>query len=258
LRKKKLKKKRYHTRKINLGFAYFMAIFNAKKIADTEPRLGLKFRWAREVFAIDLGTASRAVKIPEKYLTAMEKNRFSDLPKAKVYRLSYVREYAKFLHLNEDSASAQFLKENGLKGVGVIHPKKFVRNTPLFSISIFARNLLAACFILLFAGYLSWQVKRVIEPPELSVFNPAEGITVTENSITVQGETEKECQLAINGQEIMPDEKGNFNLTIDLAEGLNTITITATKKHGKVSTVTRHIVVKSSGQTTGKIITYSN
>jgi len=232
-----------------------MSVFSSKKLADTEPRFGAKLKQAREVFGVDIASAGRAIGIPEKYLAALEKNRFADLPRAKVYRLSYVREYAKFLHLDENLMTEQFLKENGLKGVGVIHPKKFLRNAPLFSISIFARNLVVAGFILLFAGYLSFQVKRVLEPPRLTVYNPAEGITITEQSITVQGETERECQLAINGQEIMPDEKGVFNLTIDLANGLNTITVTATKKHGKVSTVTRHIVVKSIGRVETKSLT---
>ena len=235
-----------------------MSIFSSKKLSDTEPRLGAKLKEAREVFGIDLATASHAVRVPEKYLAALEKNRFADLPKAKIYRLSYVREYAKFLHLDENQMTDQFLKENGLKGVGVIHPKKFVRNAPLFSFSILARNLLIASFILLFAGYFVFQVKRVLEPPKLSVYNPAEGITITAQSVNIQGATEKECQLAVNGQEIMLDEKGNFNLTLDLAEGLNTITITATKKHGKVSTITRHIVVKSIGRAETKSLTYSN
>jgi cytoskeletal protein RodZ len=216
-----------------------------KKLNPPTPRLGQKFRITREAFGIDTATAAHDIRVPAKYIEALEKNHFSDLPKAKVFRQNYVREYAKFLHLDEEEALEQFTKENGYKGLEIVHPKQSVRNAPLFSISILARNLLIACFILLFAGYLAWQVKRVLEPPRLIVYNPAEGITMTERTVNVQGETEKECKLAINGQEIMPDEKGRFNLQVDLSDGLNTIVITATKKHGKVSTVTRHIVVKS-------------
>lgn len=233
-----------------------MSIFCAKKIADTQPRLGTTFKEARLVFGIDIETAAREVRVPAKYLEILEKNHFSELPKARVYRLSYVREYAKFLHLDENECVDKFIKENGLKNLGLIHPKQAERNAPLFSISIFARNLMLAGFVLLFAGYLSWQVKRVLEPPKLVVYNPIEGITTSESNIAVQGETEKECKLAINGQEIMPDEKGRFNLIVDLSSGLNTIVITATKKHGKVSTITRHIVVKSIGRDGARVITF--
>ncbi len=235
-----------------------MTIFCAKKLTTPEQRLGAKLKEAREVFGVDLNTVSKAIRIPAKYLNALEKNRFNDLPKAKVYRLNYLKEYANFLHLDETKTIEQFNRENGLKGVEQIHPKQSLKNAPLFSISIFARNLLIASFVLLLVGYLGWQVKRVLEPPQLIVYNPAEGITVMEHNIAVQGETEKECRLAINGQEIMPDEKGRFNLMVNLSDGLNTIIITATKKHGKISTVTRHIVVKSISQNTQKIISINN
>ncbi len=230
-----------------------MSIFCFKKLNPPKQRLGQKLRVTREAFGVDVLTASHAIRVPAKYVEALEKNHFSELPKAKVYRQNYIKEYAKFLHLNEDEILEQFSNENGFKGIDIAHPKQSVKNAPLFSISILARNLLIACFILLFAGYLSWQVKRVLEPPRLIVYNPAEGITMTERTVAVQGETERECKLAINGQEIMPDEKGRFNLQVDLSDGLNTIVITATKKHGKISTVTRHIVVKNIGYIERKI-----
>lgn len=221
-----------------------MSIFCIKKLTSLEKRIGRKLKEAREAFGINLETAGRAVRIPAKYLEAIEKNKFSDLPKAKVYRLNYLREYAKFLNVDEAAAETQFIKENGLRGIPQIHPAPTLKNAPVFSIAIFARNILGICLILLFAGYLTWQVKRILEPPLLNVYSPIEGYTTGNMNVIVQGETEKECRLAINGQEIMVDESGRFNSTIDLSNGLNTIIISATKKHGKTSTVTRHVVVK--------------
>lgn len=223
-----------------------MTFFCSKKIiSEQDLRLGTKLKNAREVFNIDIRTASNAIKVPGKYLTALEKNRFNDLPKAKIFRLNYLKKYANFLHLNEEETEEQFIKENGLKNIEQIHPKKFLKNTPLFSISIFARNFLITSFLLMFIAYLAWQVKGILEPPKLVIYNPAEGITIMDNQINVQGETDNECRLTINGQEIRADEKGRFNLKVDLSHGLNTIVISAIKKHGKVSTITRHIVVKS-------------
>ncbi|MCX6779887.1 MAG: hypothetical protein NT034_01765 [Candidatus Magasanikbacteria bacterium] len=46
-----------------------------------------------------------------------------------------------------------------------------------------------------------------------------------------------------NGQEIKVDENGQFNTTILLADGVNTLTLSTTKKHGKTTTLVRHIVV---------------
>ena len=222
-----------------------MSIFCIKKLTGTNTRLGQKLKETRESFGVNIETTARAIRIPKKYLEAIEKNKFADLPKAKVYRLNYVREFARFLNLDETAVMEQFEKENGLKGIPRTHPTLALKNTPIFSITIFARNILAICLILLFVGYLASQVKRILEPPQLVVFSPIEGYTTSNLNVIVQGETEKECRLAINGQEIMLDESGRFNSTIDLSNGLNTIIISATKKHGKTSTVTRHIVVKN-------------
>ena len=233
-----------------------MPIFCVKKLPKNKKNLGAILKKARQNFDIELGAASKALRIPKKYLEHLEKNKFTCLPKAKVYRLNYVRKYSRFLHLNEEETIKQFEKEHGLKGTEISHPKQYVRNAPLFSFSILIRNLLVAGLILSFAGYLSFQIKKVLEPPLLSIYAPAEGITINDSYIIVQGETEKECKISINGQEIKPDEKGHFNLLVDLSEGLNTIIITATKKHGKKTTITRHIVVKNNVHAAEKIINY--
>ncbi|MDD2758125.1 MAG: helix-turn-helix domain-containing protein [Patescibacteria group bacterium] len=223
-----------------------MSIFCVKKL-PSQARLGKRLREAREANGASLSSMASAIRLPVKYLIAIEKNRWNILPKAKVYRVNYLRECAKFLKLNEQEILEAFANEGGFKDTDLVHPIKAFRNSPLYSLSILARNLVTVCFILLFAGYLIWQVKGVLEPPALAVFSPIEGMTTVDLNITVQGETEKECRLAINGQEIMLDENGRFNSNIDLANGLNTIVISATKKHGKTSTITRHIVVKNIG-----------
>jgi ribosomal 50S subunit-recycling heat shock protein len=61
----------------------------------------------------------------------------------------------------------------------------------------------------------------------------------------VQGETEPEAQITINGQETKNSEKGQFKEEISLAEGVNTITFVVKKKHGKTTTETRHVVYKA-------------
>lgn len=221
-----------------------MPLFYTKKLNSSTPRLGYILEQTRKDFDVDLKTVSGAINIPEKYLYAIEKNRFMDLPKAKVYRINYIKKYANFLNLDEKIVTEHFVKEKGLVNIKVVHPKKTRKTTPLFSLSIIARNIIVASFIFLFVGYLSWQVRRILEPPKLMVYNPTEGITISTHTINVKGETDNECHLDINGKEIRLDENGRFNLAVDLSDGLNTIIITATKKHGKISTITRHIVVK--------------
>ena len=76
------------------------------------------------------------------------------------------------------------------------------------------------------------------------VFPKLEGQISNRAEITIQGETDKENRLEANGKEIKVNEQGKFNDTILLSNGVNTITLSTTKKHGKTTVVTRHVVVK--------------
>jgi transcriptional regulator with XRE-family HTH domain len=226
-----------------------MSIFCYKKL-NRSIRLGLIFQKAREEQNLSLFAVAENIHVAEKYLTALENNNFDILPKAKAYRLSYIREYAGFLKLNEKFLSKQFIQEDGLKNIEEkICLNRAIKNSPLYSLPSMAKNILFAGLIILFFGYISFQVRRILEPPKLTVYSPLDGYITDDISVTIQGETETECQLAINGQEVRLNDSGQFNQTINLTNGVNALIISATKKHGKTTTVTRHIVVKNNNLT---------
>ena len=160
--------------------------------------------------------------------------------------MAYVREYAAQLGLDAKECVRQFTAEEGLKDTAAIHPKRMLRQFPFAAISILVRNTVLASIVLVFAGYLVWQIRAIVEPPRLLVHAPVEGVIIREAHTIIQGETEKESTLTVNGQEIMVNEAGKFETKIDLSPGVNTITISASKKHGKTTVVTRHLVVKPS------------
>ncbi len=124
------------------------------------------------------------------------------------------------------------------------HPHKIINFSPFRSIPFLIRNIILACLIILFAGYLIWQIKGIINPPLLEIYSPPEGFVTNNISILIQGITEPECRLTINGQDIRPNGAGHFEASVDLSIGVNTIAISAIKKHGKTTTETRHVVVR--------------
>jgi len=207
-------------------------------------RLGEKFKKASEEKNLDKKTLLQLTHIPEKYLTAIEEGTYDILPKAKSHRLAYIRSLAKALEIPSDECIVQFEKEAGLDNADLAHPLRSIKLFPFASISIFFRNLLVIALVILFSGYLVWQVRGILQPPYLAVFTPAEGNLVFSPRTTIQGETEKESRLTVNGQEIMVNEQGKFSTDIDLSGGVNTIQISATKKHGKTTTIVRHVVVR--------------
>ncbi|MCH7541948.1 DUF4115 domain-containing protein, partial [Patescibacteria group bacterium] len=64
------------------------------------------------------------------------------------------------------------------------------------------------------------------------------------NEVNVVGQTWSDADLKINGQSVQVSQGGAFSVAITLKEGINVLTITATNRFGKVSTVKRSIVVE--------------
>ena len=123
------------------------------------------------------------------------------------------------------------------------------------SLSRIFRNATIAILLAGFLGYLAWQVNGILQPPKLTVFTPADGLISNKPITLVQGETEKEARLTVNGKEAMLNDHGKFEIPMDLSNGVNTITISAIKKHGKVTTITRHVIVKSNALTAEQLNT---
>lgn len=220
-----------------------MSIFCFKKL-DSTKRLGTRLKEAREARGLTLTQVLQNTRIPLAYLEAIEAGKFSKLPKAIAFRRAYIKEYALAVGLTAESCAEQLISEAGLADVPTKHPHKHISFSPFASLSIALRNSLMIGAAALFAGYLLWQVKGVLQPPKLELFAPLEGEVINQLSMPLQGQTDPEVALSVNGDGIMVNEKGQFATTIDLAPGLNTLTIQALKKHGKTTTITRHVVAR--------------
>lgn len=220
-----------------------MSIFCYKNLALTE-RLGERLQKKRQSLQLTIEELAERTRISPKNLLALEQGNFTKLPKAKAFRLAYIREYATALGLDGNAYIEQFTREDGLLDAPLIHPHRDLRRFPFASISLFLRNVLVIGGVSLFAGYLFWQVRGVLEPPRLVVYAPIEGLVLHSPAALVQGETDPETHLSVNGQDIMVNDKGIFETKIDLSGGMNTIVFTAEKKHGKTTVVTRHLVVQ--------------
>ncbi len=222
-----------------------MAIFCFKKLEETVT-IGQLFRRAREQRKMSLTELAAQLRLSPRYITALEENAFARLPKSRLYRLAYVKQLAEFLRLSSEECVTRLTQQGGLDGLSTLTklPTKLSK-IPFGSISLLVKNSLIAGFVVLFVGYSINQVNTLLKPPALSLFSPNEGeITGSANTL-IQGSTEPETKLLVNGQDIVVNEKGHFSLTINLAQGLNTITVVAAKKHGsKTSSLTRHVVLK--------------
>lgn len=222
-----------------------MAIFCLKNL-EPLTRVGERLKKMRADQNLSLADISKKTRIPLKYLEAIESGNFKDLPQTKAHRLAYLREYAKALNLNPASFLYQFSQESEANFVAPATPGRFARPWLFSSLSNIFKKTVIAVLLVGFLGYLVWQVNGILQSPKLIVFTPMDGYISSHLTTLVQGETEKEVKLTINGKEIRPNDAGRFEISLDLSNGVNTITISAIKKHGKTTTITRHVMVKSS------------
>jgi transcriptional regulator with XRE-family HTH domain len=220
-----------------------MSIFCYKNLAPAI-RLGKLLKAKRKKLKLSVAKIAALTYVQPKYVQAIEQGCYHNLPPTKAHRLAYIRSFAAAVGLDTSDCLNQFDWEEGLNDAPSIHPKRNVKLFPFASVSIFLRNSLVIVLALFFVGYLGWQVKGILRPPHLAIYAPLEGYITSQPAALVQGETEKESGLKVNGQEVMVNEQGQFETKIDLSEGVNTITIEATKKHGKTTTEVRHLIVK--------------
>jgi len=86
------------------------------------------------------------------------------------------------------------------------------------------------------------QMVRFLKPPTLTIMSPQNGLVTTLPSVLIEGYTEKEVAVQVNGVPIQNNEEGFFQAPLPLETGVNTIAVQATKKSGKQRTELRTVV----------------
>ncbi|MDP3770399.1 MAG: helix-turn-helix domain-containing protein [Candidatus Sungbacteria bacterium] len=100
------------------------------------------------------------------------------------------------------------------------------------------------CALVFFFWLLGTQLIGFTGAPRLSIEEPSRDSVVNVPMVRVQGTTDKESQLTVNGREITMNERGGFDQEIELVAGLNKLDFLVQNRFGKVSQETRYVVVR--------------
>jgi cytoskeletal protein RodZ len=221
---------------------------NEARGVTAEPAPGLPERLlaARERKGVDLYRAERDTKIRARYLAALERGDYRELPGA-VYTKGFLRNYALYLGLDPDDVLLQWRRERGdprepQAVISVPRPIASPRKGLTFSPSLIVFALLTVG-VLIFAGYLGVQLLRFAKPPTIAVTQPATAVIVVEEDATsfvLQGTTIPGGSVTIKAsdQEVRTnaDSTGRWSQPVDLRRGENPFEITATDPStGKVA-----------------------
>ncbi|MEA2609850.1 MAG: cytoskeleton protein RodZ [Chloroflexota bacterium] len=155
--------------------------------ADPAPSLPERLYAARERKGVDLYRAERDTKIRARYLGALERGDYKELPGA-VYTKGFLRNYALYLGLDPDEVLDHWRRERSdgrdvAPVITVPRPIASPRQGLTFSPSILVVALLTVV-VLAFGAYLGIQVLRFAKPPTISVSDPSAAVVDVDESKT--------------------------------------------------------------------------
>lgn len=218
-------------------------------IREAADSVGVTLRDIREERHLSLESAAMKTKIPLWYLAALESGDHGTV-NDDVYGRIWFKAYCAYLGLDSGRAYAAYRNERQRyathlrKNEAARHPKTAVSAKQVLDMPKMLRTAALVAVVLGVAVYFAGSVKRIVAAPAITLSSPQEGLVTTQRALSVEGSTEREVMLTVNGKRVATDDDGNFADLVTLREGLNQIVVTGVKKHSKEMSVTRNVIVE--------------
>jgi cytoskeletal protein RodZ len=209
---------------------------------------------ARERKGVDLYRAERDTKIRARYLAALERGEYRELP-GDVYTKGFLRNYALYLGLDPEEVVTQWRRERGdgapSKAILTV-PRPIAQPRPglQFSPGIVVAALLTILIVSV-GVWLGVQVMRYAKPPTLAITSPREATVELDQNATsytfegtsIPGATIS-VEMAGGTRQTAADSTGAWSLTVDLRRGANNFKFDATDPEtGKPSETSAMVVI---------------
>jgi len=198
-------------------------------------KLGDLLRTKRKEKGLTLSQVSENTRIPQKQLKALENGDY-DAFASEVYLKGFLKNYAKFLGIDTQKALAIYRRESKLHKEGTLQEAQRPLTEPKAIITPGRLVFLISAFIVLTVIiFIVVQVNKIIQPPNLELSDPVEGIAPSElytevdsDVITISGKVEVGSKLLINGNEVTTNNLQEFRVdNYRLNPGSNEIYIVA-------------------------------
>lgn len=202
--------------------------------------LGEKLKKLRSERRISLSEVSKHTRIQIKYLEYLEADQYHKLP-VDVYVRGFLKNYADFLAVDANVLIRLYEKEREIKRNMEKREENDRRHqVPApFKTHSFALTpkiiVISVITVVTFSGffYLYKELGSFASAPRLVISSPDKDTSVSGNSTIVEGVTDKDAKLYINGQLILVNDDGKFRENITLQSGNNFINIKSVNKFGK-------------------------
>jgi transcriptional regulator with XRE-family HTH domain len=229
--------------------------FKTKKV-ETVLTAGECLKRKREEADISLRDISEKLKVKISYLENLEKGNYEELP-PDVYVRGFVKSYAQLVGLDSEKMVNIYDRE---KKIGDKIEKKYQKKEVLANklttknFAVITPKIITAflsLLILFIVGYYLWyQISSFNSTPYLFVSSPYEDRIINDSNITVEGETERETAIKINGQNIFVNPDGYFKEDVMLQPGKNVLIIEASNKFNRTAREVRNIIYEKETEPT--------
>ncbi len=192
---------------------------------------------------IEIQEIARITRIQAKYIEALEKDSYIDLPSTTSTR-GFIKNYGAALGLSPDTLLALFRRDFTEDKSGQIIPRGIIK--PLSSSKFFwtpQHTIVTSVIVvvLFLMSYLYHEYHLLTGPPKLTIELPKPNSEVRKGQVEIRGEADPESEVKINDEKIKLDSRGKFSYVLSLPEGENTIVFMARNSHGKTNTISRKV-----------------
>ncbi len=203
--------------------------------------VGSILKEARSAKGVTLTQAEEATKIRLKFLTAIESDDYSGLPSLS-YAKGFVKNYSEYLDLDSGMVLAFFRRQTAEVSRSSLLPKEDA--IAQSRIHLTPGRFLAVILIalaLIFLGYLGLQYRKLNQPASLTIESPVNQLVTNERRVDVLGKTDPDATVTVNGINVVVRSDGKFFDQVPLDPGVNKITVIATSRFGKTTTIIREV-----------------
>jgi hypothetical protein len=193
---------------------------------------------------LSLEDISFETRITPTLLAYLEEDNFQKLP-VSAYTKGFITSYASVVGLHSDKALAVFRRDFTVSESGKILPKGLSHplDKPTIVTSKVATSAGIVLFILVFFGYLAFQVKGYNSAPKITIVKPKAHTEVKGPGISIRGFVTADSTVYVNGAVVEVYPTGEFRAVADLPPGEHTISIKAVNSQQKSTDATIPLTV---------------
>ncbi len=206
-----------------------------QKTIPSKQTLGARLKALRQKKHLSLETAEQETKIRTRYLEAIEEDRWHEISLS--HCKGFIRRYGAYLGLTSEAIEQELaILPLSSYQKQPFSPHMLRRSSPWIVTPRTIATGASIVVLLLFIGYVIFQVRRFAAPPTLAITKPEAEAVVTTDTIAIEGKSDPGATITIDNLQASAASDGTFVSTLVLRPGLNQVTVRSENRIKKQTT----------------------